>query len=96
MITGTLSAGHDAVSVLKSQHRQVEALFRKVLEARDRRARRELLHEIASALAMHTKIEEDMSFPAVRDLGTEEAAALIDEALRSITSSTWCSPSCRG
>jgi hemerythrin superfamily protein len=81
VITSALAAGHDAVSVLKGQHREVEELFRKVLETHEVRARRELLHEIASALAMHTKIEEDIFYPAVRSLGTEEATALIDEAL---------------
>jgi hypothetical protein len=81
MVTGTLSARHDAVSVLKAQHREVEDLFRKVLESGDARARREYLQRIAAALTMHTKIEEDIFYPAVRGLGTEEASALIDESL---------------
>jgi len=39
-----------------------------------------LLGEIAAALAMHTKIEEDIFYPAVRSLGTEALEKLIDEA----------------
>jgi hemerythrin superfamily protein len=80
VITSTVTSQHDAVSVLKAQHREVEALFAKVLSSRDNGTRRELLRNITSALTMHTKIEEDIFYPAVRSLGTKETEQLIDEA----------------
>jgi hemerythrin HHE cation binding domain-containing protein len=81
VITAAATARHDAVSVLKAQHREVEALFEKVLESDDPRARRELLQQIGDALTLHTKIEEDIFYPAVRGLGDEETQTLLDEAL---------------
>jgi Hemerythrin HHE cation binding domain len=80
-ITGAVTGERDAVSVLKQQHRQVEALFKRALSSEDPRARKRLLPEIAEALAIHTKIEEEIFYPAVRSLGTESIEHLIDEAL---------------
>src|SRR5262249_54864657 len=77
VITAASTARHDAVSVLKIQHREVEALFQKALESDEIRTRRELLHQIGDALALHTKIEEDIFYPAVRSLGGEKTQALI-------------------
>jgi hemerythrin HHE cation binding domain-containing protein len=79
-IAGAVTGERDAVSVLKMQHRQVESLFKRVLSSEDPRARKQLLQEIAEALAMHTKIEEEIFYPAVRSLGTETVERLIDEA----------------
>jgi hemerythrin superfamily protein len=80
MITRATSQ-HDAVGLLKAQHREVERLFKEVLDSEDVPTRRALLQDITSALAMHTKIEEELFYPAVRSLGTEEVETLIDEAL---------------
>lgn len=79
-IAGAVTGERDAVSVLKMQHREVEALFKRVLSSEDPRARKQLLQEIVAALAMHTKIEEEIFYPAVRSLGTETVERLIDEA----------------
>jgi hemerythrin superfamily protein len=79
-VVSTVTAQHDAVSVLKAQHREVEALFKRVLASDDPRSRKELLGEIAHALAVHTEIEEEVFYPAVRSLGTEPIEDLIDEA----------------
>src|SRR5262245_21387687 len=81
IITAAATARHDGVSVLKAQHREVEALFDKVLESDEARVRRELLQQIGDALALHTRIEEEIFYPAVRGLGGEETQALLDEAL---------------
>jgi hemerythrin superfamily protein len=81
VFTAAVAGQHDAVSVLKSHHRQVEALFERVLASEDPRGRAELLQEIALLLAMHTKVEEDIFYPAVRGLGTEAVENLVDEAL---------------
>jgi hemerythrin superfamily protein len=81
VITSTATGHHDAVSVLKAQHREVEALFKRVLDSKDARARQALLRQITHALTVHTTIEEEIFYPAVRGLGTEETETLIDEAL---------------
>jgi hemerythrin superfamily protein len=80
-ISGAVTGQHDAVSVLKSQHREVESLFKRTLSSKAPRARKQLTGEIARALAMHTKIEEEIFYPAVRGLGTEPVQRLIDESL---------------
>jgi hemerythrin superfamily protein len=80
VITSAATGQHDAVSVLKSHHRQVEDLFKQVLSSEDAPARKELMQAIARLLAMHTKIEEDIFYPAVRSLGTAAVEDLIDEA----------------
>jgi hemerythrin-like domain-containing protein len=80
VITSAATGSHDAVSVLKAQHREVEGLFERVLSSEEPGARKALMREIAQALAMHTKIEEDVFYPAVRSLGTEAVESLIDEA----------------
>ena len=80
VIPRAVTGQHDAVSVLKSHHRQVEGLFEQVLSSEDARTRKELMQTIADLLAMHTKIEEDIFYPAVRSLGTDAIEDLVDEA----------------
>jgi hemerythrin superfamily protein len=80
VLTSTVSGQRDAISVLKSHHRQVESLFKHVLLSEDASTRKELLREIGSLLAMHTKIEEEIFYPAVRRLGAEALERLVDEA----------------
>jgi hemerythrin superfamily protein len=79
-LTGAATGRHDAVSVLKGQHREVEALFKQVLDSENVRDRQELLGQIAHALTVHTRIEEEIFYPAVRSLATEDIETLIDEA----------------
>jgi hemerythrin-like domain-containing protein len=56
-----------ATQLLKSQHREVEALFSKVLKAEKSRDRTELANEIAEKLKVHTTIEEEIFYPAYRE-----------------------------
>src|SRR5262249_26952896 len=78
------TAGGDtmnAMTLLRQQHKQVRDLFKKVEKTEDPDERRSLLDRIAGELAMHTKIEEEIFYPAVRGLGTEKAEEMIREAL---------------
>ena len=70
----------DPLKLLKKQHREVEGLFKQVGKADGARERRRLLDEIAAKLTMHSKIEEEIFYPAVRELGTKKAEEMIDEA----------------
>jgi hypothetical protein len=69
-----------ATDLLKKQHRQVEKLFKQAEKAEDPRQRRKLMEQIAADLKMHTRIEEEIFYPAVRELGTSKAEEMIDEA----------------
>jgi hemerythrin superfamily protein len=69
-----------ATDLLKKQHRQVEKLFKEVEKTEDPKQRRKLMEQIAADLKMHTQIEEEIFYPAVREVGTAKAEEMIDEA----------------
>ena len=69
-----------ATDLLKKQHRMVEKLFKQVEKAEEPRRRRQLMDEIGEVLKLHTRIEEEVFYPAVRELGTSKAEEMIDEA----------------
>jgi hemerythrin superfamily protein len=69
-----------ATDLLKKQHRQVEKLFKQCEKAKEPRQRRQLMGQIVEMLKMHTQIEEEIFYPAVRELGTSKAEEMIDEA----------------
>src|SRR5690242_12952688 len=64
----------DAIEMLKSQHREVEAFFKKYEEKGDgaEKGKQQLFESIADALAMHATIEERHFYPAVRAKRTED------------------------
>lgn len=62
----------DAVEFLKSQHREVEALFSALEYETSPGAKMRVFNEIADQLAMHATIEEMHFYPAVRDKRTED------------------------
>lgn len=67
-----------ALEILKARHRKLAALFAEWDEATSFAARRRKLWEIADALAVHSAIEENNFYPAVRMRAT---AALLRDAL---------------
>ena len=69
-----------ATDLLKKQHKEVKALFKKVENTENARERRRLLDEIATALEGHTTIEEEIFYPAVRGLETQKAEEMVMEA----------------
>ena len=69
-----------ATDLLKKQHKSVKALFKQVEDTEDGRRRRQLMEEIANELKMHTQIEEEIFYPAVREVGTSKAEEMVDEA----------------
>lgn len=64
----------DAISLLKSQHREIEALLEKLVKsgARATAARRRLFEQLADLLATHSALEEGAFYPAVNARSTEE------------------------
>jgi hemerythrin-like domain-containing protein len=75
-------AEQDAVSLLSADHAEVKQMFeryRQLVEASaadDRRS--ELAAEICSALTVHAEIEEDIFYPAMREVVDDEL--LLDQA----------------
>jgi len=70
-----------ATDLLKRQHREVEKLFARVLKTEDPGERQDLANEIASKLEVHTKIEEEIFYPAYREgADTQKAEDAVLEA----------------
>jgi hemerythrin superfamily protein len=70
-----------ATDILKKQHREVKALFKQVEKTEDARGRKRLLGEITQALELHTRLEEEIFYPAVRGIETRKADEMVAEAL---------------
>ena len=62
----------NAITMLKHQHREVEALFKQLHKARSGSARRTVFEKVADALAVHSAVEEKHFYPAVKERSTEE------------------------
>lgn len=56
----------DALNFLKKQHREVEALFKKVLETKEPTERLSLFKQIDHNLRLHAVIEEEIFYPEVK------------------------------
>jgi hypothetical protein len=69
-----------ATDLLKKQHRDVKAIFKRIEGTDDARQRRQLLNEVASHLEGHALIEEEIFYPAVRSLETTKAEEMVLEA----------------
>jgi hemerythrin superfamily protein len=54
----------DAIALLKADHREVEKLFSQFKKASDVRRKEALAGQICDALKVHTKIEEEIFYPA--------------------------------
>ncbi|HET7788845.1 MAG TPA: hemerythrin domain-containing protein [Myxococcales bacterium] len=67
----------DAIELLKNQHDEAKALFRKI-ESANEGDKGVLFDELADALAVHAAIEEKHFYPATRSARTEE---LLEEAV---------------
>ena len=66
-----------ATDLLKKQHKEVKGLFKKVEKTEDARERKQLMEEITRALEMHTRIEEEIFYPAVRGLETKKSEEMV-------------------
>jgi hemerythrin superfamily protein len=77
------SGGDDAISLLSADHKEVKALFKDyeklVEEEADDEEKQALAEEICMKLTVHATAEEELFYPAARDvLGEDED--LVDEA----------------
>jgi hemerythrin superfamily protein len=72
----------DAIGLLMQDHREVEEMFKKYEELGDRAkvSKKRIADQICEALTMHTMLEEEIFYPAVREAG-KEFEDMIDEAI---------------
>lgn len=77
----TASKSQDAITLLTAQHREVHEMFEKFENMTDRAkvSKKKLADEICQALIMHTTIEEEILYPALREAGDTDD--LVDEAV---------------
>lgn len=76
------SNSKDAVSLLMQDHKEVKSAFKKFESLGDRAfvAKKALADEICLALTVHTHVEEEIFYPAVRKQ-LKESGDMVDEAL---------------
>ena len=69
---GGATSSVDAIELLKSDHRQVEAWFEDYENSDDDGERLDIAGRICNALTVHTQIEEEIFYPAFLDATDEE------------------------
>jgi hypothetical protein len=70
----------NAIDLLKRQHKDVRGMFKKLEKSENARERRQLMDQVRLALEAHTTIEEEIFYPAVRELETKKAEEMVNEA----------------
>jgi len=65
----------DAIALLKADHRKVEDLFAQFEKAKGDGQKRKLAEQICMELTVHTKIEEDIFYPACEGAVEEDLLA---------------------
>lgn len=70
-----------ATDYLEKQHKEVMKLFKGVEKTEDAKGRKRLMREIVAHLKVHTTIEEEIFYPAVREIGTQKAEDQMLEAV---------------
>jgi len=76
--TSSRKAAPDAIALLKADHRQVEEWFDEFEKTNSSAKKQKLATQICTALEVHTQIEEEIFYPACREVGIEED--MMDEA----------------
>src|SRR5215831_2822852 len=69
-----------ATDLLKRQHREVKGLFKKIEDTENSSERRKLMTTIAQELKVHTTIEEEIFYPAMREVQSKKAEQMVNEA----------------
>ena len=77
--SATRGQGPDAIALLKADHRSVENLFSQFKNATDDERKKQLALQICLELRVHTQIEEEIFYPASREVLKDED--MVDEAV---------------
>lgn len=70
--------GNDAIGLLKADHREVEQIFEQYEQSQDQEAKRDLAYRVCLELIVHTRLEEEIFYPACREKGVDHD--MMDEA----------------
>ena len=70
----------DAITLLKQDHKTVEGLFKKFQKAGEgaKKTQKDLADKIVEELSVHTAIEEQVFYPAVREALEEEEDTILE------------------
>ena len=73
----------DAVAMLKADHAEVHAWFEEYEGLGDRAnvSKSKLVKKICQALTIHTQIEEEIFYPAMREAGKDKEEDMVNEAV---------------
>lgn len=79
--TSQATGSVDAVELLESQHREVDALFKEIEAAGDRATKKKekLFATIAEKLTMHAKLEESIFYPAAKEADNDLVLEAFEE-----------------
>jgi hemerythrin-like domain-containing protein len=71
----------DAIKLLKDDHKKVKELFREYEELGDRAhvSKRRIAEQVFQELEVHTAIEEEIFYPAVRERADKDGKELVAE-----------------
>jgi len=71
------------VEMLQADHEKVKELFDKFEAAGDqqRKAKQQIVEEVFAELEVHTQLEEEIFYPAIKALGEKEGKKLIAESV---------------
>ena len=75
------NVGQDAIALLKKDHEKVKGLLRKLEKSRDRDKQRNIFAQIDNDLQMHTRIEEEIFYPAFKTAVNRSESNLYFEAV---------------
>ncbi|MDN4055577.1 hemerythrin domain-containing protein [Massilia sp. YIM B02763] len=78
----TMPGVQDAIAMLTEEHREVSDMFEQFEQLGDRAkvAKAKLVEKICTALIVHTAIEEEIFYPAVRE-ALKDGEDMVDEAV---------------
>jgi hypothetical protein len=69
---GQAGGANSAIEMLKQDHRKVGGLFEQFEQTDDEHQKERLVEQICAELIIHTRLEEEIFYPACREAGVEE------------------------
>jgi hypothetical protein len=72
----------NAIAMLQADHQKVKDLFRQYEAAWQLRRKRQIAEEICREFELHTRVEEEVFYPALEEVTDREGEKLVAEALQ--------------
>lgn len=70
----------NAIEIILDDHRRVKSLFRDFEQAQDPIEKQQIAEEAILELRVHSQVEEQVFYPAVRERGDERDRSLVSES----------------